>query len=145
MSTGDATALSQALTAYNGGNEVAAIPELERLAAKYPDNFAANEALGPIYTDSGSLVRALSYLEHATTANKENAIAQANLGAAYLNAGDVKAAVQVLKRAVALNERNGQTLSNLGHALFLDKAARSSSTCLCKSSGDRACRCGHSL
>lgn len=121
MSVGDATALSQALTAYNGGNEVAAMPELERLAAKYPDNFAANEALGLIYTDSGSFARALTYLEHAATANKGNAIAQANLGVAYLKAGDVKAAVQVLKRAVALGEKNGQTLSNLGHALFLDK------------------------
>ncbi len=134
MSAGDATALSQALTAYNGGNEGAAVPELERLAAKYPDNFPANEALGLIYAGDGNFAQALPYLEHAANAKKENTIAQANLGAAYLQVGDVKAAVQVLKRAAMLDAKNGQTLSNLGHALFLDKQPQAAANAFAKAS-----------
>lgn len=134
MSPGDAATLSQALTAYNSGNEVAAIPGLERLAGKYPDNYPANEALGLIYADGGNFARALPYLEHAANAKKEDTIAQANLGAAYLQVGDVKAAVQTLKRAVALDAKNGQTLSNLGHALFLDKQPQAAANAFAKAS-----------
>lgn len=121
MSAKDATALSHALIAYDSGNGVAAIPVLERLAAKYPDNFSANEALGLLYADRGNFARALPYLKHAANAKKANNIAEANLGAAYLQLGDIKAAVQTLKRAVALDAKNGHALSNLGHAFFLDK------------------------
>lgn len=134
MSSGDATALSEALTAYNDDNEVVAIPALERLAAKYPDNFPANEALGLIYADGGNFARALPYLEHAANAKKENTIAQANLGAAYLKVGDIKAAVQALKRAVALDAKNDQTLSNLGHALFLDNQPQAAANVFAKAS-----------
>lgn len=134
LSPGDSATLSQALTVYNSGNEVAARPELERLAGKYPDNYPANEALGLIYADGGNFARALPYLEHAANTKKENMIAQANLGAAYLQVGDVKAAVQTLKRAVALDAKNGQTLSNLGHALFLDKQPQAAANAFARAS-----------
>lgn len=120
MSAVDASALSAALTAYDAGNEDAAKPELERLALKYPDNFAANEALGLLYVDIGQFTQALPYLEHAASSKKANAVALANLGAAYLKAGDTKAAVRSLNKAAVLDPGDGQTLSNLGHALFLD-------------------------
>lgn len=121
LSARDATALSTALAAYDSGNSAAAKPELERLAAKYPNNFPANEALGLLYVDEGNFTRALPYLEHAATAERSNTAAQSNLGAAYLQVGNTRAAVSTLKHAAALDPRNAATLVNLGHALFLDK------------------------
>jgi tetratricopeptide (TPR) repeat protein len=121
MSSGDAAALSQALAAYDEGKGAAARPELERLALKYPDNFAANEALGLFYVDAGDFTRALPFLERGANAKKMDAVAQANLGAAYLQTGNAAAAVQTLRKAASLDAKNAQTLSNLGHALFQDK------------------------
>lgn len=121
MSTSDASALSSALAAYDRGDNATAMPALERLAVKYPGNFAANEALGLLYIDAGSFTQALPYLEHAAAAKKMSAAAQANLGAVYLKLGNLAAAVQTLRRAVALDAKNEQTLMNLGHALFLQK------------------------
>lgn len=121
MNSEDAAALSRALAAYDDGRSAAARPELERLAMKYPDNFAANEALGLLYVDAGEFMRALPFLEHGANAKKTDSLAQANLGAAYLQTGNAAAAVKTLRKAAALDSKNAQTLSNLGHALFQDK------------------------
>ena len=121
MDVRDSAALSAALAAYDRGDSGAAKPELERLAAKYPDNFPANEALGLLQVDAGNFAQALPYLEHAAAAKKKNAVAQANLGAAYLQVGNIKAALPTLKKAALLDAKNTQTLVNLGHAQFLNK------------------------
>ncbi|WP_263382132.1 tetratricopeptide repeat protein [Granulicella arctica] len=121
MSAADAATLNKALAAYDSGNGAAAKPDLERLAARYPANFPANEALGILYVDAGEFARAVPFLEHAANAEKTNASAQANLGAAYIQVSDAKAAIQVLRRATTLDPHNGGVFSSLGHALFLDK------------------------
>lgn len=121
MSRDDAAALSSALAAYDDGKAAAAKPVLERLALKYPDNFAANEAAGLLFVDAGDFSHAVPFLQRAATANKSNPLAQANLGAAYLQVGDAAAAVRTLRKAVSLDAKNPQTLSNLGHALFQNK------------------------
>lgn len=121
MSSEDAAALSAALAAYDKGDSTAAQPVLEGLAAKYPGNFPANEALGLIYVDAGNFSQALPYLERAAVAKKTNSAAQANLGAAYLQVGKVQAAVDSLKKSAALDPRNATARMNLGHALFLQK------------------------
>jgi tetratricopeptide (TPR) repeat protein len=121
ISSEDAAALSRALAAYDEGRSAAVRPELERLALKYPDNFAANEALGLLYVDAGDFGRALPFLERGARAKKTDAVAQANLGAAYLQTGNAAAAVKTLRKAASLDEKNAQTLSNLGHALFQNK------------------------
>ena len=117
----DVATLSAALAAYDRGDSAAAKPELERLAAKYPDNFPVNEALGLLQVETGNFDQAIPYLEHAAAAKKTNAVAQANLGAAYLQVGNIKAALPTLKRAAMLDAKNTQTLVNLGHAQFLNK------------------------
>lgn len=121
VSPDDAASLSAALAAYDKGDSAAAMPELERLAIKYPDNFPSNEALGLIYVDRGNFAQALPYLEHAVAAEATNAVAQANLGAAYLQMGKIHEAVGALQRAVALNAGNATAQINLGHAFFLEK------------------------
>ena len=121
MSAEDASLLSQALAEYDNGSSAEARPALERLALKYPENFAANEALGLLYVDAGDVVRALPFLERGADAKKTDAVAQANLGAAYLQTGNAAAAVRVLQKAVGLDMKNPKTLSNLGHALFQEK------------------------
>ncbi len=120
MSGADAASLDRALAAYDAGNASAAMPELTRLAQKYPDNFPANEALGLLFLEAGSYRQALPYLKRAADSGKRNAAAQANLGAAYLQTGDVQPAIEALRRAVSLEPGNGEALSNLGHALFLN-------------------------
>lgn len=121
MSAEDASSLSQALAEYDNGRGAEARPVLERLALKYPENFAANEALGLLYVDAGDFVRALPFLERGANAKKMDAVAQANLGAAYFQTGNTAAAVKALQKAVALDAKNAQTFSNLGHALFQEK------------------------
>ena len=116
----DAAALSRALAAYDNGQGAAARAELERLAMRYPVNFAANEAAGLLAMEGGDYGRALPYLEHAAAADRRSAAGQANLGAAYLAAGRPSEAVRALQRAALLDARNAQTLSSLGHALFAD-------------------------
>lgn len=121
MSSADAASLQRALAAYDAGNGSAAMPELTRLAQKYPDNFQANEALGLLYIDAGNYQQAIPCLERAAAVSGTNAAAQANLGAAYLQAGNNQRAVETLRKAASLEPKNGEVLSNLGHALFLDK------------------------
>lgn len=121
MAARDSATLSRALAAYNSGNGAAAKPELERLAAKYPSSFAANEALGLLYVDAEDYARALPYLKRAADTSRGNAVAQSNLGAAYLQLGNSKAATATLKRAAALDPKNPETLLNLAHALFQNK------------------------
>lgn len=128
MPRADAAALDRALAAYDAGNGKAAMPELVRLAQKYPGNFPANEALGLLYIDAGSYQQAIPYLQRAAEAQKTNAAAQANLGAAYLQTGDAHLAVAPLRRAASLEPKNGDVLSNLGHALFLDKQPAEAAT-----------------
>lgn len=128
MSSADATSLDHALAAYDAGNGAAAMPELVRLAQKYPGNFPANEALGLLYIDAGSYQQAISFLRHAAEAAKTNAAAQANLGAAYLQTGDAHLALDPLRKAASLEPKNAEVLSNLGHALFLDKQPAEAAT-----------------
>ncbi|GGA67688.1 hypothetical protein GCM10011507_19050 [Edaphobacter acidisoli] len=121
MPSADAVSLDHALAAYDAGNGASAMPELVRLAQKYPGNFPANEALGLLYIDAGSYQQAIPFLRHAAEAAKTNAAAQANLGAAYLQTGDAHLALDPLRKAASLEPKNAEVLSNLGHALFLDK------------------------
>ncbi len=121
VSANDAEALSKALAACDRGEGAAARPELERLAGKYPGNFAANEALGIVYVDASDFLHAVPYLEHAAAAARTNVAAQANLGAAYLATGNNARAVETLRRAVGLDPKNASTLAGLGRALYRDK------------------------
>lgn len=121
MPSADVASLDHALAAYDAGNGRSVMPELARLAEKYPGNYPANEALGLLYVDAGSYEQAIPYLEHAAEAAKSNPAAQANLGAAYLQTGQAHLAVEPLGRAASLEPKNAEVLSNLGHALFLNK------------------------
>ena len=121
MSVADNTTLSRALAACDRSEGASVRTDLERLAAKYPANFAANEALGIVYVDAGDFAHALPYLAHAAAAAKTNAAAQANLGTAYLETGDLAHAAGALRRATALDPGNAATLASLGRALYQDK------------------------
>lgn len=132
MSAEDASSLSLALTECDNGKGTEAKPTLERLARKYPENFAANEALGLLYVDAGDFTRALPLLERGANAKKTDPVAQANLGAAYLQTGNAAAAVTVLQKAVSLDAKNSQTLSNLGQALFQEKQPREAAEAFAK-------------
>ncbi len=117
LSVVDADALSRALAAYDRG-DASVRSELERLAVKYPANFAANEAVGVMYVEADDAPRALPFLERAAAAEKTNAAAQANLGAAYLSKGDAGAAIVALRRASLLDPKNAGVKADLGKALY---------------------------
>ena len=121
VTAADADTLTKALAACDRGEGASVHADLERLAAKYPHNFAANEALGLIEIDAGKFSQALPYLERAAAAEKTNAAAQANLGTAYLEVGNTASAVQALQRAAAIDGSNVATLVSLGGALYRDK------------------------
>lgn len=120
MPADDASALSEALAAYDRG-DAGARPALERLAAKYETNFPANEAAGVMDLEAGDAARALPFLERAAAVQTSSAAAQANLGAAYLQAGRAEAAVKTLRLAVQLEPRNAAAHASLGSALFAGK------------------------
>ena len=115
----DQVALQHALEAYDSGNLQAAEPALRTLAARYPSNFSANEALGSLYAEQEELPRALPYLEHAAALAPNQAIAHANLGAAYLKLNQTAKAVHELETAARLEPASVQTQSNLGQAQML--------------------------
>ncbi len=120
LSPVDAAALQQALSAYDRGNLQAAEPALRELAAHYPNNYQANEALGGLYAESGNLAQAMPYLERAASIAPAESVAHANLGAAYLKLGKNKDAVHQLQLAAASDQANRVTQSNLAQALLAD-------------------------
>jgi len=119
MPIADRNALHAALDAYDQGQAAKAEPPLRDLAARYPRNYEANEALGGIYAEANDTARALPYLQRACTLAPRQALAHANLGAAYLKLDRHAEAVRELERASALDPHNGATQSNLGQALML--------------------------
>jgi tetratricopeptide (TPR) repeat protein len=118
MSNQDQAELHAAIDAYDQGNLKEAEPKLRVLAARYPKNFEANEALGSLYAESGDVQRALPYLEHAAAIAPKQAVARANLGAAWLKQGDSAKAVRELQLAATIDPANLETQSDLGQALM---------------------------
>jgi len=121
MSQTDRLALHDALEAYDQGKAQVAEPVLRTLAARYPRNYEANEALGSLYTEADNLSQALLYLNRAATLAPGQALAHANLGALYLKMARSEDAVRELETAAKLDPRNGSTQANLGQALMLGK------------------------
>jgi tetratricopeptide (TPR) repeat protein len=119
MSTGDQARLRIALDAYDNGNSKVAQPLLADLAARYPANFEATEALGTLYIESGDVEKATPYLQRAVTLAPRQGIAHANLGAAYLKLNRNSEAARELQLAAKLDPSNADTQSNLGNALML--------------------------
>jgi len=118
MTSADRAKLQRSLTAYDEGHPQEAEPILREIAASYPDNFEAAEALGLIYAESGKTSAALPLLQRATKLRPSMAAAWANLGAAYLKLNRTEDAVQALRKSAALDPKNPQTQSNLGQALM---------------------------
>jgi predicted Zn-dependent protease len=118
MSAVDRSSLQRALAAYDAGRPEEALPLLRQIAARYPQDFEAAEALGLIYAEAGKVPAALPLLERASKLRPSMAAAWANLGAAYLKLNRDQEAVRALKRSAALEPKNSQTQSNLGQALM---------------------------
>ena len=119
MSSSDQESLRKALDAYDQGQLQAAEPMLVNLTRRLPGNYAATEALGSLYAESGDLKRALPLLQRAVTLEPSQAIAHANLGAAYIKLKRNLEAVHQLQIAVKLDAGSAGTQSNLGQALML--------------------------
>lgn len=115
----DRATLKRALDAYDQGDLKASEPLLTELAARYPKNYEANEALGSLYAETDRTTDSLRYLRRACQVAPREAIAHANLGAAYLKLSKPDEAVSELHLALKFDPRNGGALSNLGQALLL--------------------------
>ncbi len=118
VSAEDARTLNEALAAVDRNEGASARPVLERMAARYPRNFAANEAAGIVVLEAGEALQASFYLRRAALSRPDDAAAQANLGAAYLAADRPQEAIGPLRRATALDPGNAQTRGTLGRALY---------------------------
>ena len=119
LPSADAATLRTALEAYDKGDAARAEPALRRLLERYPQNYAANEALGSLYAEAGAEAKALPFLLTACQQAPGQALAHANLGAVYLKLAKADEAVRELEMSAALDPGNGNTQASLGQALML--------------------------
>jgi predicted Zn-dependent protease len=112
----------QAALSYTQAGDVGhAEASFKALHARYPQNFAINEAFGLLYASESKPGDAVSLLQRAANTCPLSSVAHANLGVAYLKLQNADKAVKELEQASRLEPGNRQTAEALGEAQMLLK------------------------
>lgn len=108
---------------YWAGYPQQALPYLEEVARREPENDKAWNAIGQIHLEAGRTAEARAALEHAVAANPSLGEAWNNLGGVALAEGKLDGALQNYRRAIDLLPKAtyplvnaGQVEARLGHA-----------------------------
>ena len=99
---------------YWAGYPGQALPYLEEVVRRTPQNEKALNAIGQIHLDAGRLDIARSYLERAVAADPRLGEAWNNLGGVESSAGNLQAALKNYQRAIELLPRSAYPLVNAG-------------------------------
>ena len=105
--------LRKALDSMNRGNHAAAIPQLEEVAAKYPDAaYYAQSLLGIAYLQTDRYASAVTSLQKAVQIVPHDAVNHYNLALSRALAGSPDEGEQEARRALQLDPTNstGQAL-----------------------------------
>ena len=106
--------VNHAVERLRKGDYATAIPLLEGVARRDPDNAAVLYNLGMAYSDMGRVDEAIPFLERFTKAQPGNAQGWNALGVAYGLKGQLKQAEEALRWSIDLDPADGYGHRNLG-------------------------------
>lgn len=115
---GFAATLKEATEHAMAGRFTDAIPMLERLRSKRPDDAALVTYLASAYAGGGRLSDAIPLLESVLAREPDNFDAHLNLGTAYIFARAVDRAAPHVDRAIALRPQNAKAQATRGLVLW---------------------------
>jgi tetratricopeptide (TPR) repeat protein len=101
---------------YWAGYPQQALPYLEEVVRREPENDKALNAIGQIHLDAGRLAEARAALERTIRANALLGEAWNNLGGVELEAGNLDAALRCYRRAIELLPKATYPLVNAGQS-----------------------------
>jgi tetratricopeptide (TPR) repeat protein len=99
---------------YWAGYPEQALPYLDEVVRRAPENDKALNAVGQIHLEAGRWQTARPYLERAVAANPRLGEAWNNLGGVESAAGDLRAAMRNYERAIEMLPKSGYPLVNAG-------------------------------
>ncbi len=112
-----ASPLALIMPILQAGHIADAVPLLEALNKRDPDNAEVLFNLGRAHCDLGHFDDALAHLKHAVRLNPGHAHAWIAIGVAYKQMGKYDLALEPMRKAVEADPKDGYALRNLGAEL----------------------------